>query len=893
MANWVKLSESSGRTEANILMTVSENESAKSGRTSIFYFESGDVTYNYSKAVNVSQYAASPQIELSNTELTFNGSAGVDYISILSSNCVFDFETSDSWLKAIEYDDLIEISVEANASASARSAYVYVYSNNIRIASIKVTQAASIISANETSINVSNNACQYYVEIDSDIDWTCSATSWISVTPQSGTAGKTTVQLDISENTTTSNRSGSVSFYSTATAKKLTIYVYQEGIYLKADSKLSFTSKRASDKFNITSNTSWEITEMPNWVTLSKTSGSGDDAIIVTVDENTSTSSRSGNIVITKPGMSLKATVKVEQAGLYFAPSATILQFTDKASTQSFSISSDANWSATLSDNWFTASELSGYGDTTIDVTVEENTTSQERTGTIEFIAGDKTSNVNVHQLAKYFIINNETFNFTSKGGTNIITLSTNDAWTAEVEHDADWISLSSYSGEGDAEIVMTVDDNPSINQRSTAVTINTINDQSVRILVSQKPRYLTVSSQSILFFGKGGTSQTIAISTDAKYALSASDSWFTINRISDNTFAVYATQNSSVNVRQGSVRISMTDLVDCSYILEIPVTQYGDGYSFSGTDYSNDSDWDTISSNGISLTIVGYTSDSNWDTNNSNNLSISVTGYSNDQDWNKDEIADSQISITGYGTDKDWNSTNSGSFSGNGYGGDSDWNDFNTGTGSGSFNGSGYGSDSDLDNSGSTGSFSGSGYGSDNDWNNSDSGSFSGSGYGSDNDWNNSDSGSFSGSGYGSDNDWNNSDSGSFSGSGYGSDNDWNNSDSGSFSGSGYGSDSDLDNSGSIGNVSGGGYGSDNDWNNSDSGSFSGSGYGSDSDLGNSGSTGNVSGSGYGSDNDLDNSNSTGNVSGSGYDNDQNWTRTAKKTRKQNKIKNLNKSAK
>jgi hypothetical protein len=903
VAEWLNLSQMSGSSDANIIMTASENKSADSNRTSIFYFKSTDPNFNYNKAISVSQFAATPQLELSAKAVNFSGAAGSAYIDILYSNCQFELKTSASWLSvSVTSDNRIAILVSANNTSSARSATISVNSQKSTLATISVKQDASIINANETNITVENPATKYTIELDAEVDWiSSSSVNWISVVPESGNAGKTMVSLDITANTSTNNRYGTVTFYTTSSAKKLTIYITQRGIYIDVDGDLAFSSKQESKNLNISSNTSWMVTEAPNWVTLSKASGNGNDVIIVTSNENPSTSSRSGTIVITQTGLSLKSTIKVVQDGMYFDSSVTVLEFTDKASTQSFNITSDANWSSTVSDNWFTTSVLSGYGDATIDVTVQENSTYQERIGTIEFVSGDKTSNVNVHQLAKYFTISNETFDFTSRGGTNTLYLSTNDSWSAEIEHDADWISLSSYSGEGDAEIIMTIADNPTINQRSTVVNIKTENDQSIRILVSQKPRYLTVNCQSISFFSKGGTSDIITISTDAEYSLSSSDSWFTINRGTDNTFTVYATENNSSERRQGSITIKMTNLVDCSYSLEIPVIQVCNGGSFVGNGYVTENDWDSVSNGNITLTIVGYNTDSNWDTNNANSLSILILGYSDDQNWNKYETANSQISISGYDADKDWNSantTNNNNLGGSGYGEDNDWNDPSTDFGS-HINGSGYGSDSNWDNSNSdsTGGFSGNGYGNDSNWDNSNSnstGSVSGNGYGNDSNWDNSNSdstGGFSGNGYGNDSNWDNSNSGStggVSGNGYGNDSNWDNS-----------------NSGSTGNVTGNGYGSDSNWDNSNSnstGSVSGNGYGNDSnwDNSNSGSTGNVTGNGYGSDSNWDNSNSnsTGSISGNGYGSDSDWSYSSTKAsskgkRQKNKIKKLNNSRK
>lgn len=211
----------------------------------------------------------------------------------------------------------------------------------------------------------------------------------------------------------------------------------------------------------------------------------------------------------------------------------------------------------------------------------------------------------------------------------------------------------------GDSEIVLNVEDNPSINVRSTTIYISTQSAQDFKIEVTQKLRYLLVSTQNILFFGKGGVSDIIKIESDGEYSVSTQEPWLTINNEGEGCFSVFATPNASNAFRTGKVTVELTDLVDCSYAIEIPVIQIVEGGSFIVNDYPEDVDWNYVDSNQISIKIESYTSDKNWGDNFGHKLNFNISGFSDEQDWNPKNKLDYNFSNTSYGEDENWDTEN------------------------------------------------------------------------------------------------------------------------------------------------------------------------------------------------------------------------------------------
>lgn len=75
---------------------------------------------------------------------------------------------------------------------------------------------------------------------------------------------------------------------------------------------LSFGAAKESKTFIITSNTDWTVSK-PEWCALSKDSGTGNETITVTIEDNPNTAIRSGVIIVTAIGVSSIHTINISQ----------------------------------------------------------------------------------------------------------------------------------------------------------------------------------------------------------------------------------------------------------------------------------------------------------------------------------------------------------------------------------------------------------------------------------------------------------------------------------------------------------------------------------------------------------------------------------------------------
>jgi hypothetical protein len=115
-------------------------------------------------------------------------------------------------------------------------------------------------------------------------------------------------QLDkINITTSTTGPTGAGSAASNLCSTGATLAVTPSAVNLAA-------AANSSDTFDITSNTSWTVTDNQSWLTVSPTSGSNNGTVTVTAQENTSASARTATVTVSATGVPSR-TVTVTQSG--------------------------------------------------------------------------------------------------------------------------------------------------------------------------------------------------------------------------------------------------------------------------------------------------------------------------------------------------------------------------------------------------------------------------------------------------------------------------------------------------------------------------------------------------------------------------------------------------
>ena len=142
---------------------------------------------------------------------------------------------------------------------------------------------------------------------------------WLTIKPESGSAGTAQVTLTAAENSAKDSRKATITVQSGELTKSIDVSqsAASPTLTLNIDN-MEFAAGSGSKIFSIKSNTTWAVSSNENWCSVSPTSGSGDGSVTVSVDENTSTSSRTATITV--ESATIKRTLAVTQNGVTPTP---------------------------------------------------------------------------------------------------------------------------------------------------------------------------------------------------------------------------------------------------------------------------------------------------------------------------------------------------------------------------------------------------------------------------------------------------------------------------------------------------------------------------------------------------------------------------------------------
>jgi uncharacterized beta-barrel protein YwiB (DUF1934 family) len=672
--SWIHLSQSSGKGNVDVTITADDNPSTNQRSDEISITQDG---MDIGATLTITQQGKT--LDVSPQSLSFGDTSSSSSINI-SADDSWEIKNDNDWISITPSSGngnaTVNVSVTENELEESRKGTISVSMLDKTI-SVSISQTAKVFSVDIDKANLTFPASGGDVSfnITSNTDWTLSDyPSWLTLSKTSG-KGNQEIKATASENPNVTERTGSIILGIDGKDESKTINVTQHGkTFDITPTSLTFTSVKGTQTVTITTDGAWSASTEETWITLSPTEATGNSTLKINVSENMSVNERSGTVFV-KMG-DKTSTISVTQSSKSFGITPTSLSFTDKSGSQTVAIETDGTWKASTTDTWITLAPSSGSGTSELVVTVSENTTESKRDGTVTITMGDKSLSVSVSQDGKYLTINNPLLTCTSKGGTIDITVSTNDTWTATVSEGDSWISLSKDKGNGTADIEATISDNASVNERSGSVVIETNHGQNVKITITQDARYLTVDTREVLFYAKGGTSETITISTDGTFKIDCTDSWLSINQ-TDNTFTVTATENEGNDARVGNINISLTDLVEGTYSLTLTVTQLNNGGSFLLYDYDEDTNYDkNIKDTTTSLTISGFGTDQSYDSTTTSGTTLTISDYKSDSNWDSSISSKVTVTVTGYKADNNLDSSTntSGSITKNGYGSDSNW---------------------------------------------------------------------------------------------------------------------------------------------------------------------------------------------------------------------------
>lgn len=583
-----------GEISKTITLTASPNISS-TARSVIFFIQSSENDWGYSVPVTVTQSRAEFTITPSVSFLTFDG--GVEYKTI-DVSCLTTEWTATPMADLADWCDVfrpdayhLRIDVQPNTLSVSRTGHIEL-ATDTHTATLTVTQRPAGISSTLTELYFAQQGGTKSIgTVTSDAPWTAQTSNeWLSLSPSRSEAGSRQVTVTAAANNSLQSRTGYI-YLILSDENKQEIKVEQEGIQFSvSNTSFSYPSSGGEKVFTVNTNAHWIFSyagtqggDLPDWLSLSPSEGVGTTEVTLKAARNPNDTSRSTTLVLRPSAVNAPVTLSVTQEALEFEVTGDALNFGSKGGSMPLQITTNSEWVAAVDPTyWFSVTPSSGTGSGTITVTATPNTDKDTRHGKLTVFCGDVFHEFDIVQQGTWLDISSDMLHFTSRGGSETLSVSTDKSWTATA--DEDWITLSPSEGKGDVALTVTAADNPSVDSRLSFFTLTTSDGMTVSAFVEQDARYLTVETERVTF-GNAGGNQTVNLSTDGTYEVTSDASWLSFSKYA-GSFIITAAENTTTEAREADVTVSLSGLTKGKLERTVHVIQTDNGGGFEKKPY-------------------------------------------------------------------------------------------------------------------------------------------------------------------------------------------------------------------------------------------------------------------------------------------------------------------
>lgn len=469
----------------------------------------------------------------------------------------------------------LTFSAQANETGADRECKAVISSDLAEDATITVKQPKKeepehTLTVDPTSAEIPVEGATITVKVTSDLAWTVDThCDWVTAQPASGEAGETEVTLTVASNAGKDmfDRSTDVEFIAGELAA--TVGIQQEAEH-PVEPALSLSAEKGTIgkeggevKVTVSANISWTTEVQAAWITVSPKQkdieeGQEDKTeVTVTVEANPEATVRAARITFVAGG--LKATYAIEQeAGDPPVVEASLSLSAETAAASKdggevrVKITTNVAWTASTQADWIMISPEQGEAvpeGFDVVIMVQPNTTTEARTATVVFAAGELTAQFTITQEAQEqqenpdqptvpsLSLSQYSGNVSKDGGSVNVTLESNVAWKVVTDFPT-WVSVNPASGQaGSTEITLTVEANPTVEARSAQIIFTDMElKERVAFALAQeagvkpddpKP-YLNVNPTSVEAPADGGE-YMVAVDANVAWTVNVAADWITV----------------------------------------------------------------------------------------------------------------------------------------------------------------------------------------------------------------------------------------------------------------------------------------------------------------------------------------------------------------------------
>lgn len=297
-------------------------------------------------------------------------------------------------------------------------------------------------------------------------DWTASSNqAWCTLATISGEKGNVSLKATLAENTAFEKRMATITLKAGTASQKVIITqeaAPKDKLELVTTS-FTVTAEGKDIQIPFSTDVAWEANADQEWCTLSATSGeAGNQSIIAKIAKNKVKSERKATITF-KAGTATPQTVTITQEA---APpdeieiKETSFQVGTEGKEIEISFTTNAAWMIASNQSWCTLSNSVGEeGTYTLTVTVDKNTSYEDRTATITLKAGEVQETITISQERKYQLKVTYEDTLIDYAGANVtVKIQCNTKY--EMSFQADWLRQVKSRSMKEETLIFEVDRN-------------------------------------------------------------------------------------------------------------------------------------------------------------------------------------------------------------------------------------------------------------------------------------------------------------------------------------------------------------------------------------------------------------------------------------------------
>ena len=509
-------------------------------------------------------------VESAEQSITLSFSTNVAWSATVSANWLTISPSSGEAGK-----NSVKVEVEENRTGQPRSATITISDKeSMQKVSVTVRQEAlkASLTVSPESLEFSANKGEEMLNVTSNTDWVITKDAeWITLDSDKG-KGLATIAAGVTENTSLTSRTGTITVSTSDGSVKKTVSVRQSGadvIFTIDKNEFNVAAVGESFSVKVTHNIGYKINSQPDWVKQTGKASSGNvDTYTFNAEANTSTEAREGVIVFCNDNNEcVPVTVKQAGANATLSVSPAELTFTANTESKSLDVTSNTAWTAASGASWAKLNKTNGSGNAQIAVTAEENTAITQRSATITIKTADgkASATVKVTQSAAnvIFSVDKNEHSVAAAGGDFTVKVTRNIGY--KINSQPEWVKQPDKANSGNVDTyTFTAEANTSTEAREGVIVFCNDNNERIQVTVKQAgaKASLSVSPAELTFTAKP-ESKSFSVSSNTDWSVASSADWVKIGTTSSSGNAqvtASAEENTATTQRTATITLKTTD---------------------------------------------------------------------------------------------------------------------------------------------------------------------------------------------------------------------------------------------------------------------------------------------------------------------------------------------